>query len=97
MKNVTNFLNQWGILITIFLLFVLTIKTCNNSSKIGNLEKRVANEFDKIQVQLDTNMISEVRMIKIIKTTANWRSLELEELSDKNQIPINQLKNEAEK
>ena len=36
-------------------------------------------------------------MEMLIKTTPFWKSLELEELSDKNRVPINQLKNEYEK
>jgi hypothetical protein len=35
-------------------------------------------------------------MVKLIKETPFWKSLELEELSDKNRVPINQLKNESE-
>ena len=36
-------------------------------------------------------------MIKIIKETPNWRTLEIEELSDKNRIPINYFKNDEER
>ena len=36
-------------------------------------------------------------MVELIKKTPNWKTLELEELSDKNRIPINKLKNDEEK
>ena len=36
-------------------------------------------------------------MINLIKEVPNWKTLELEELSDKNRIPINKLKNDNEK
>jgi len=35
-------------------------------------------------------------MIFLIKNTPNWKTLELEELSDKERIPINKLKNDEE-
>jgi hypothetical protein len=36
-------------------------------------------------------------MVDIIKSTPNWKTLEIEELSDKNKTPINYFKNEQEK
>jgi hypothetical protein len=32
-------------------------------------------------------------MVRIIKETPNWKTLEIEELSDKNKVPINYYKN----
>ena len=32
-------------------------------------------------------------MVKIIKETPNWKTLEIEELSDKNKVPVNYYKN----
>ncbi len=47
-------------------------------------------------MKLIKKTISYEEMTKIIKETPFWKSLELEELSDKNRIPINKLKNEYE-
>ena len=41
-------------------------------------------------------MVTEQKMKDIIKTTPNWKTLEIEELSDKEHIPINHYKNEKE-
>ena len=49
------------------------------------------------EAPINFNKISADDMEELIKTTPFWKSLELEELSDKNRVPINQLKNEYEK
>ena len=47
--------------------------------------------------KINSKTITTNEMIDIVKETPFWKSLELEELSDKNRVPINQLKNEYEK
>jgi len=64
------------------------------------MEKAVTNKI--LKVDSVTTKISEIHritkeeMIFLIKNTPNWKTLELEELSDKNRIPINKLKNDEE-
>ena len=48
-------------------------------------------------VIINLKTISADDMVGLIKSTPFWKSLELEELSDKNRVPINQLKNDYEK
>jgi hypothetical protein len=47
--------------------------------------------------QIDSTSIKQEQMVKIIKETPNWRTLEIEELSDKNKVPVNELKIKNEK
>ena len=47
--------------------------------------------------ELKDENLTKVEMIKIIKETPNWRTLEIEELSDKNKVPINFFKNDLER
>ena len=43
---------------------------------------------------LSTIVVSQDKLITIIKETPSWKTLEIEELSDKNHMPINHYKNE---
>ena len=77
-------------------------------NKINTKIEKVQKELNKniiiidstltqIDNKLDSKTITEDKMIKLIKEVPNWKTLELEELSDKNKIPINKLKNDNEK
>ena len=100
MKTILNFIDQWGSRISFLLILIIFLKTCTTNR---NIEKVETNLFDKI-TQIDSTVnvingktISTDEMIEILGETPFWKSLELEELSDKNKIPINKLKNEYQK
>lgn len=57
----------------------------------------MASDVNKIRKEVETNTVSKKEMIQIIKETPNWKTLEIEELSDKNKVPINYFKNSEEK
>jgi hypothetical protein len=42
---------------------------------------------------MDSTSIKQEQMVKIIKETPSWKTLEIEELSDKNKVPVNYYKN----
>ena len=48
----------------------------------------MASDVNKIRKEVET---------KIIQETPNWKTLEIEELSDKNKVPINYFKNSEAK
>lgn len=80
-------------LATFILVFLLFFKSCGTSSKLKNIEK----ENQALQTKVDslTNVvITESEMKQILENTVMWRTLEIEELSDKNKMPINHYKNE---
>ena len=86
--------------ITTILVLVVFLKTCTTNTRIEKVEKQVTqktNKLDSIVVSISQKTITTEELIKLIKETPNWKTLELEELSDKNRIPINKLKNDNEK
>jgi len=99
MKNILNFIDQWGGRISVLLLIIIFFKTCTTNIKIERAEKSLSNQLSDIDSTINVinqKIITYEEMIKIVKETPFWKSLELEELSDKNKIPINKLKNEYE-
>ncbi len=99
MKNILNFIDKWGGRISFILIVIVFFKTCTTNIKIERVEKSFTNQLnplDSIVNDINKKTISYEEMTKIIKETPFWKSLELEELSDKNKIPINKLKNEYE-
>ncbi len=79
---------NFTIIALVFMAFVL-FKSCGDSREITKLRK----DYDSLQVKI----VTEEEMKDIIKSTPNWKTLEIEELSDKNKTPINYFKNEQEK
>ena len=100
MKNILNFIDQWGLRITFLLVLIVFMKTCTTNGKVERVEKRITQKTEKLDSLLkkvDGKIVTEEKLIKLIKETPNWKTLELEELSDNNRIPINKLKNDNEK
>lgn len=100
MKNILKFIDTWGIRIVFFLVLIIFLKTCTTNTKVERLEKTLSIKIQKIDSIVtkinSTHILTEDELADIIKETPAWKSLELEELSDKNRIPINKLKNEHE-
>jgi hypothetical protein len=99
MKNVVSFIDKWGGRISFVLIILVFFKTCNTNNKILKTEEKVSNKLNVMDSTVNTinnKVISQEEMVVLIKETPFWKSLELEELSDKNRIPINQLKNNSE-
>jgi hypothetical protein len=70
-------------------MVLILFKSCGDSREITKLRK----DYDSLEVKI----VTEEEMKDIIKATPNWKTLEIEELSDKNKTPINYFKNEQEK
>ncbi len=100
MNQILNFIDKWGVRITFLLTLVIFLKTCGTNTKIEKVQKQVTqqtNKLDSTIVEINNKTITTEELITLIKETPNWKTLELEELSDKNRIPINKLKNDNEK
>ena len=81
-------------LATFTLVFLVFFKSCGTTSKINKLEK----QNEKLMVMLDSigsNNVKTSELKPILENTVLWRTLEIEELSDKNKMPINHYKNEV--
>ena len=77
---------------TLTLCLFIFLRTCGTSSELSRIEKDIYSLNKKVH-QLDSTSIKSNEMVKIIKETPNWKTLEIEELSDKNKVPVNYYKN----
>jgi hypothetical protein len=77
---------------TLTLCLFIFLRTCGTSSELSRIEKNI-NSLNKKVHQLDSTSIKSNEMVRIIKETPNWKTLEIEELSDKNKVPVNYYKN----
>ena len=100
MKYILNFIDKWGVRISFILVVIIFLKTCTTNTRLERVERNLSSqlkEIDSTVNNINLKTLSADDMEILIKTTPFWKSLELEELSDKNRVPINQLKNEYEK
>jgi hypothetical protein len=81
-----KFLEKYGQLIMIVLLVLVLFRSCGTGSEVTRVKKQVE--------ELKSTTISREQMIKLINETPAWKNLEIEELSDKNHVPINFYKNQ---
>ena len=92
MERIQKYLPLATFIIALLMLF----KSCGTSSKLKNIEKE--NEVLKTKVDSLTGItLTDTEMKQILENTVFWRTLEIEELSDKNKMPINHYKNELQK
>lgn len=82
-------LKQWSPVISMVLLVLIFFRSCGTGSDVNKLKKEVQDLNEKV--------ISQDQMIKIVETTVAWKSLRLEEISDKEKISINALQAKNEK
>lgn len=82
-------LKQWSPVISMVLLVLIFFRSCGTGSDVNKLKKEV-------QV-LNEKVISQEQMIGILETTVTWKSLRIEEISDKEKISINALQAKEEK
>ena len=78
--------------------FLSALSQCNSCSH-NKENQKLRKEITILQSELDTlttTVVNTEEMIDLIKETPAWRTLEIEELSDKNRIPINSFKNKEE-
>jgi hypothetical protein len=79
-------------LATLILCLFTFLRTCGTSSELNRIEKNIE-VLNKKVYQMDSTSIKQEQMVRIIKETPNWKTLEIEELSDKNKVPVNYYKN----
>ena len=94
MNKLDTFLSKHGSKIIIVLLVLTYFKSCGIDSETIRIKKdqRVLTaEVDSLQSQLNKTIITEKVMIDLIKTVPAWKTLRIEEISDKERISINAL------
>jgi hypothetical protein len=88
MKNIKEYLD-YIILVFCALTFLNTCSTKTTLKKVNSLTKQVDS--------LKTEIINRDEMIKIIQETPAWKTLRIEEISDKEKISINALEEKLNK
>jgi len=91
MKIIEKYFN----IIVLVFLFLIFFRSCGAGSEISRVNKKITIIENKID-SLEKRTITEKTLNKNLQNNM-WDFLELEELSDKNKIPINQFKNERHK
>jgi len=101
MKKILEFIDKWGFRVVFPLILIMFLKTCSTNTRIEKINKDLVVKTQRldslITISNSKPFITKEEMVELIKRTPNWKTLELEELSDKNRIPINKLKNDEEK
>ena len=90
MNKLNLFLKNHGTKIIIVLLVLTYFKSCGIDSEVEKVKK----ELRQVEAEVDTlasQVINEAEMIKLIKEVPAWKTLRIEEISDKERISINAL------
>jgi arsenate reductase-like glutaredoxin family protein len=85
-----NAIKQNYIYISLTMMFILLIGQCGSCNKASTITKKVKEltvEIDSLQ----STVINQQEMIELIKTVPAWKTLRIEEISDKERISINAL------
>jgi hypothetical protein len=90
MNNFNKFFTDHGIKIIIVIMILTYFKSCSIDSEVERIKKEqriLTKEIDTLSSQL----VNEAEMIKLIKEVPAWKTLRIEEISDKERISINAL------
>ena len=85
-----NTIKQNYIYISLVMMFVLLLGQCGSCNKTSTVTKKVKEltlEIDSLQKVV----VNQEEMIELIKTIPAWKTLRIEEISDKERISINAL------
>jgi hypothetical protein len=90
MNKFNKFFIDHGIKIILVLAVLTYFKSCGIDSEV----ERVKKELRIMQAEVDTlssQIVNKAEMIELIKTVPAWKTLRIEEISDKERISINAL------
>ena len=85
-----NWMSKWGTTVILVLVLLSYFKSCSVDSEVERIKKEqriLTNEIDTLSSQI----INEEEMIFLIKTVPAWKTLRIEEISNKERISINAL------
>jgi len=90
MNKFNAFLADHGTKIIIGLLVLVYFKSCSINGDVDKIKKDLRATEAEIDT-LSSQIINEDEMIFLIKTVPAWKTLRIEEISDKERISINAL------
>jgi PBP1b-binding outer membrane lipoprotein LpoB len=79
----------------IFVLFIF-LKGCGTGTQVKSTEKKVETLTTKVD-SLTKIVVTQDEMIDVLENTTMWQTLIIEELSDKDHMPINHYRSESGK
>jgi PBP1b-binding outer membrane lipoprotein LpoB len=79
----------------IFVLFIF-LKGCGTGTQVKSTEKKVETLTTKVD-SLTKIVVTQDEMIDLLQNTTMWQTLIIEELSDKDHMPINHYRSESGK
>jgi len=94
MNKFNQFLFDHGTKVILILLVLTYFKTCGVSSDLDKVKKdyrALKTEVDTLTSTIDEQTVNRDEMIELIKETPAWKTLRIEEISDKERISINAL------
>ena len=90
MSKFNKFFAVHGVKIIIAIMLLTYFKSCSIDSEVERIKKEqriLTNEIDTLSSQI----VDEEEMIYLIKNIPAWKTLRIEEISDKERISINAL------
>jgi len=90
MDKLNKFLADHGVKVIIILLALNYLKSCSTNSDVDKIKK----DLRQTEAEIDTlasQIVNEEEMTKLIKEVPAWKTLRIEEISDKERISINAL------
>jgi len=91
MKKINAFIKEYGMIIVLILSILMFFRTCSISNEQQKITKQVKAVEQKVD-SIPSKFITKADVKQIMETTVSWESLVVEELSDKNKVPVNELR-----
>ena len=94
MNKFNQFLASHGTKVMLVFLVLIYFKSCGINSDLDKVKKdyrALKAEVDTLTSTIDEQTVNEEEMIHLIKTVPAWKTLRIEEISDKERISINAL------
>jgi cell division protein FtsB len=89
-----KFKEGWLNIVAVVFIMLVFFQTCGVKGRIMDNEDRIKSlqeTVDSLHKVTADQMITEAEMIRLIKETPAWKTLRIEEISDKEKISINAL------
>lgn len=81
---------------TLVLVIFIFLKGCGTGTQVKSTEKKVETLTNKVD-SLTKIVVTQEEMIVVLENTTMWQTLIIEELSDKDHMPINHYRSESRK
>jgi hypothetical protein len=94
MNKFNQFLASHGTKVMLVFLVLIYFKSCGINSDLDKVKKdyrALKAEVDTLTSTIDEQTVNKEEMINLIKTVPAWKTLRIEEISDKERISINAL------